>query len=408
MKFVRSRLGIALGLSVVLSLLGVLLILVDCGLVGPEFALNRARHDPAKVLFHVLILPSAAFVFLFCFPLSRIGAVLSDSYWRRGAIVVASVLVIASAYYCVYDARRGFEQRIAPPQSFSDIMVRTNLIIVDNWLRDKLEERSKPDESISPISLTSLFDQIGIKYDDSDGEKLTLTSNASQYYFRITQLLVSGSDREPMDWTGVGRSPQFLEDASVRAWLAGVLIFPGLLLPAAWFWTLILYRGGPGWKQYKAVSTDQFVGGAMMVLTLLAFWTFLKIYSEWYGKHYDDQWQSLGEVTLAIAVTAGALSLGYLLRHDLGTKGLTVPTVFAGCAFIFGIVAKIKPEIVAVVAQRYMALAPHEHLMAYILVSLLLCGVLLAWYRDVQPLQSQRKGVEVARQAKRKKAKPSK
>ena len=378
-----SQLQFAFCAALAVMVAGSAIVGVDIWMVGWQFAIDRASNDPAKVHFHVLFLPLATFVFVSAFPRRRIVSVLQNRDWRIGAVAAAILLLLSNIVFCVGDSVRGFEQRLAPPQAFADATVRAGLVEADRYLRRALANRAAA--ASGPQALAQAIPATDGVITDHDGVWRPPQSAQQAYdqYAKLSQLFLAASSNQPADYASTGTCQRFRSHAGPRAWFAGALTSLGLLLPMLWFWTMILYRGGPGWSTYREGAHDAFIPAAALTLTLLAAWLCLKVYSDWYSKSYTPAWADQGENVVGLVATVGALALLWTARNNIGTLGIALSGALAGLSFIFGIVAKFKPEYVGLVAERYHAMAGHEIVMVHVILLFVLAGVVVAWYRDL-------------------------
>lgn len=376
------RMKLSVAVAGVLLLAGAALFFLDVGLIGWEPALLRAVNDPAKMYFHVVILPLTAAIFVYAFPSRRISEVLGPPGWRAAAIVTAVCLVLGNLFFTWGDSRSGFEERIAPPQCFKEAGVRDALLQVDTALRSQLKGQR------GPGSFAGAFPSLQGRVDDPGGAWKAPESGADavQQYASIERALLSEEAHASYakDPDSLPR-PSIFRHGNARVWWAGILTATGLAMPMVWFWTVVWYRGGPDWKQYKASlggGSDKFVGAAALTLTLLATWVLLKIYSEWYSKFYSNNWSFQGELWVAFFAAAGALGLLWAVRSELSGTGVKLTTVAAGLVAASAAWGKFRPDSVDQVAERYRAMQPQQMALAHLVLLFVIGGVVFAWWQD--------------------------
>lgn len=385
MQYNRATLAVVTGM--VVSLCGIALLVLDAILIGWAAALLKGANDPAKIYFHVVILPLASAIFVFAFPAGRVRDVLRGPGPRTLAVLAALGLIAANVLFTWRDSVDGFETRISPPQCFRDPTVRNLLMHVDQTLRSQLTTKSPPlDLSNAPLELQR-------KLIDPDNE-WTLASTgaeAAAQYRDIELALLAWNGSDPIIYKAASTLPipSFYRHSSVRVWWAAALTFVGICLPMAWFWTVCVYRCGPNWNKYRESQEGQqdgFVGAAAITLTLLATWVLLKIYSEWYTKFFSNEWLGHGELWVAFLAAMGALALLWVVKTRLSQTGVTVTTVAAGLVAAGAAGGWLSPKTVDQVAEKYRAMLPHQMLLAHFVLLFVIAGVVLAWWQDARKL----------------------
>ncbi|HEX8876381.1 MAG TPA: hypothetical protein VF777_06505 [Phycisphaerales bacterium] len=369
----------------VVSLCGIALLVLDAILIGWVAALLKGANDPAKIYFHVVILPLASAIFVFAFPARRVRDVLRGPGPRTLAGFAACSLFAANVLFSWQDSVEGFETRISPPQCFLDPTVRSLLLYVDQTLRSQLTTKSTPlDLSNAPLELQRRL----VDPHDSWIQASTGAEAAAQYRdIELALLAWNGTDPIIYKTASSLPAPSFFQHSSLRVWWAAVLTFMGVCLPMAWFWTVFVYRCGPNWNKYRESQEglhDGFVGAAAITLTLLATWVLLKIYSEWYTKFFSSEWLGHGELWVAFLAAMGALALLWVVKTQLSQTGVTVTTVAAGLVAAGAAGGWLSPKTVDQVAEKYRAMLPHQMVLAHFVLLFVIAGVVLAWWQDAR------------------------
>jgi hypothetical protein len=293
-----GRARVVYAAAAALCLLGLLGIpMRSCGILSAQEALSASLQDPAKLFFHVALLPLAALALGMSFP-DGLGAAARRS--PGYAIAVGAICMGLAGWLTITDPSNGLCKR--PPM---------------------------PEDVRAPCLARKLH---GLRHGRPNGPSKLLSWGPG---------LLGKYDRCKNLFWGPRNRCTFWKDASCYAWYAAFLSAIGhgaagilVWLTAMWVWSQRQPTPGPGSRE----TGDSL----LLAASLLALWIPLRMYSDWYARFGEFHLSDHPPLLLAIALAAVVLLL-VPSQPERSTVAL-LATKLAGAAGVSNLAVLAEPK----------------------------------------------------------------
>lgn len=335
-EFAAQR--IALIVAGALAFLGV----VDAALVfGYADAWVPLLQDPGKFVFHIVLLPCAAYLFLRHYP-----EPLRDRLRRRGPRTFAVGLALFLFIYGVRDCWLGFESetRLPWPTDFADRELGRRLLAKTYELNSDIATATNAPAEDRRIYLASIPPEL----------------NAHQRSF----------------WENGSFRAKWAAMLSGLGSAGGGFIFGSVAVFALASRKSVGSRGGGRSEKGEREVDGELrrdIGTLAVALSLLVAWLPFRVYSEWYtnfGSFDAYVYQPVGVVAFAAIACAVLLFVRWDFRHRKATVG-----VFAAAAAVIGIATEVQFSWMAAVARWFYLADWFTKSIVYVIVTTLCVGV---------------------------------